>query len=269
MVIFSNCKINIGLRITGKRVDGYHDLETIFYPLGLKDAIEIMEAPAGVEEFRLISTGIEIPGELSSNLCYKAWRLIKNDFPDIPPVTIYIHKAVPIGAGLGGGSSNGAFTLRLLNEKFELNISDGQLQKYALQLGSDCPFFILNKPCIAKGRGEIMEEISCNLSGYHIALINPGIHISTAWAFSQVKPAPSVISDISSIPVKEWRNHVINDFEEPVFAKYPEIKAIKDEFYKQGAVFAAMTGTGSTVFGIFDRKPPKLAYLYADEISIS
>jgi len=168
---------------------------------------------------------------------------------------MHLHKAIPVGAGLGGGSSDGACTLKLLNEKFQLNLSPPQLLNYASSLGSDAPFFISNKPCFASGRGEIMEEININLSAYKIILINPGIHVSTGWAFAQTKPAlpQKNLTDIVMQPIAAWKDELKNDFEEPVFEKYPEIKNIKEELYHKGAVYAAMSGSGSTVFGIFDK----------------
>ena len=265
MITFSNCKINLGLRIIGKRTDGYHDIETLFYPLPLKDALEII--PSHTFEFH--HSGIAIPGDSSGNLCVKAYELLSKDF-DIPPVQVFLHKSVPVGAGLGGGSANGAFMLKLLNEKFGLGISDQKMIEYALQLGSDCPFFIINKPCLAYGRGELLKEVGLSLAGYYIVLINPGIHVSTAWAFSQLRSFSSdSIGDLISKPLTSWKKHLHNDFEKPVFEKYPDVQSIKEELYGAGALFASMTGTGSTVFGLFNRKPPKFDYLYTDEILIS
>ena len=257
MVLFPNCKINLGLRVTGKRSDGYHDLETIFYPVPLRDAAEIIAFPTKKEHpepFELTNTGITIPGEISTNLCTKAWQLIKKDFPSIPNIRMHLHKAIPIGGGLGGGSSDGAFTLILLNEELKLNLSTERLLAYALQLGSDCPFFILNKPCYATGRGEIMEEINVDLSEYYFVVVNPDIHISTAEAFrdlGEVKHTSVSPKNIISKPINTWKENLVNEFEEPVFKKHPLLKEIRNKLYDAGADYASMTGTGSSIYGIF------------------
>jgi 4-diphosphocytidyl-2-C-methyl-D-erythritol kinase len=269
LVLFPNCKINLGLRVTGKRPDGYHDLETIFFPLPLRDAAEITTVSAKQENdgFRLTATGTEIPGDITSNLCTKAWQLIKKDFPGLPVVRMHLHKAIPIGGGLGGGSSDGAFTLILLNEELKLNLTTEKLLSYALQLGSDCPFFIINKPCYATGRGEIMEEINIDLSGHHFVIINPGIHVSTREAFSDVviseKANPS-LKEIIAQPLSSWKHSLVNEFEGPVFRKHPELKVIKDKLYESGAAYASMTGTGSCLYGIFHNSK-KTANLLAGE----
>lgn len=250
MVQFPNCKINLGLRITRKRADGYHDLETVFYPVALKDALEIVPA----EEMSFQLSGLEINGQINDNLCLKAYQLLKTDFPVLPSVSIYLHKTIPMGAGLGGGSANGAFMLSMLNKKFQLNLSEQQLLNYALQLGSDCPFFIINTPCFATGRGENLSPVKADLSGYKIALVNPEIHVSTKEAFLNLSPAVPVksIREIIAQPVSTWKNELINDFEKNVFKQFPAIKAIKDDLYNSRAIYASMTGSGSTVFGIFE-----------------
>lgn len=269
MVLFPNCKINLGLRVTAKRPDGYHDLETIFYPIPLRDAAEITTFPAKESHngFELTLTGLEIPGELSTNLCKKAWQLIKNDFPNIPAVRMHLHKAIPVGGGLGGGSADAAFTLLLLNNELKLNLTTGELLSYALQLGSDCPFFIINRPCYATGRGEIMEEISVDLTDYHFVIVNPGIHVSTAEAFGNIVIAghgnPS-LKQIIVQPVSRWKNLLANDFEVSVFKKHPQLSEIKKRLYESGAAYAAMTGTGSCVYGIFHNSK-KTANLLAGE----
>jgi len=188
MLSFPNCKINLGLHILGKRDDGFHNLETVFYPVPFKDALELIPSTNTGIEFT--ATGLAVDGNAADNLCAKAYHLLKKDFPEIPTIKIHLHKAIPLGAGLGGGSADAAFMLKLLNEKFKLNLSTDQLINYALQLGSDCPFFIINKPCLATGRGEMLEEIAVDLSAYKIVLINPGIHINTGWAFP-ISPLPS------------------------------------------------------------------------------
>ena len=254
MVTFPNCKINLGLNIVNKRGDGYHDLETVFFPLQFKDALEVIEK----EEFEFSSSGLSIEGEKEKNLCVKAWHLLKRDFPHLPNIQMHLHKAIPMGAGLGGGSSDGAFTLKLLNKKFELDLSEKQLIKYSLQLGSDCPFFIANKPCFATGRGEILEQIELNLSEHKIVIVHPSIHISTAWAFANIKPAKPAkpIKQVIGKSILTWKDELRNDFELPVFEKYPEIKKIKEDVYNSGADYASMSGSGSAVYGIFRKEQP-------------
>jgi 4-diphosphocytidyl-2-C-methyl-D-erythritol kinase len=253
MLAFPNCKINLGLHILDKREDGFHNLETIFYPVPFRDALEVISSSGSTTEIEFTGTGLAVDGITEDNLCIKAYHLLKKYFPDLPSVKIHLHKALPIGAGLGGGSADAAFMLKMLNEKFKLNLSTPQLLNYALQLGSDCPFFLINKPCFATGRGEVLEEIAVDLSSYKIIFVNPGIHINTGWAFSNITPGlPSnSIKEIIQQPVSSWKAALKNDFENPVFAAHPAIKAIKETLYKQGAIYAAMSGSGSTVFGIF------------------
>jgi 4-diphosphocytidyl-2-C-methyl-D-erythritol kinase len=256
MVSFPNCKINLGLSITRKREDGYHNLETVFYPIQLKDILEIIPATnADTEKIIFSSTGLPIEGDEQNNLCIKAYHLLKADFPKIDSIQMHLHKLIPMGAGLGGGSADGAFALALLNKIFRLELTEQALIEYALQLGSDCPFFIINQPCIAKGRGEILERISLDLSDYQFLLVSPGIHINTGWAFSKIQPAEKAIglNEILSLPMTEWKNLLVNDFEKPVFENYPEIAAIKTDLYYEGAIYSALSGSGSTVFGIFKK----------------
>lgn len=251
MVSFPNCKINLGLRILRKRNDGYHDLETVFYPLPHFDIIELIH---GSDDLVFSGSGLRVAGEPANNLCFKAIQLLKKDFPELPAMRMHLHKNIPMGAGLGGGSADGAFTLQLINQKFRLGLSREQLLGYALQLGSDCPFFIINKPCIAYGRGEQLEEISIDLSDYGVLLVHPGIHVNTAEAFSGINPAEPAkpVRTIIQQPVNTWKNELINDFETTVFSKYPAIKSIKESLYSKGAIYAALSGSGSTVYGIFE-----------------
>jgi 4-diphosphocytidyl-2-C-methyl-D-erythritol kinase len=283
MIVFPNCKINLGLHILNKREDGYHNLETVFYPVQLRDALEVVRRDDGrlttddsktlseVEgslrviersrdnDIQFSSTGLPIAGDEANNLCIKAYHLLKKDFPTLPPVQMHLHKAIPMGAGLGGGSSDGAFALKLLNDKFQLGLSTQQLIDYALQLGSDCPFFIINKPCYATSRGEILETVALDLSDYHFAIVNPGIHVNTGWAFANLsgrsKRPDSELKAIIQQPIETWKDQLINDFEEPVSKAHPEIATIKQQLYDAGAVYASMTGSGSTVFGIFKEEP--------------
>ncbi len=250
MVTFPNCKINLGLNILQKREDGFHDIETVFYPVPITDILEIISSSEKKTQFN--NSGI-FTGEYENNLCLKAFHLVKKDFPEVPEIKMHLHKVIPMGAGLGGGSADAVFTLLLLNQKYNLNISEQQFFEYALQLGSDCPFFLLNQPCVASGRGEILEPIQLSLSGYKMLIVNPGIHINTKEVFNQITPAiPSKkIKEIIQQPISTWENELVNDFEKIVYPKYPQIKEIKENMYLHGAAYAAMTGTGSTVFGIF------------------
>jgi 4-diphosphocytidyl-2-C-methyl-D-erythritol kinase len=256
MVVFPNCKINLGLHILAKREDGFHNLETVFYPVVLKDVLEIIPAPNSNTDIEFSSSGLAVDGTTNDNICIKAYHLLKKDFAQLPNIKMHLHKTIPMGAGLGGGSADGAFALQLLNKKFNLNVSTPKLLNYAAQLGSDCPFFIINKPCYATGRGEMLEEINIDLSKYKIILINPGIHINTGWAFSQLSPAlqEKSIKLIIHQPIETWKAELKNDFEKPVFEKYPKIKNIREALYTEGAVYAAMSGSGSTVFGILEKK---------------
>ena len=283
MVVFPNCKINLGLNILRKRGDGYHDLETVFYPIQLRDALEVIrdhstviskqltvnslsltEMPEQSRDFgkrnsangiRLTTTGLTIEGDPNDNLCIKAYHLLKKDFPDLPAIQMHLHKVIPMGAGLGGGSADGAYALKLLNDNFHLNLSIEQLIDYALQLGSDCPFFILNQPCFATGRGEVMEEMALDLSAYQFVVVNPKIHIGTSWAFNNIKPTipTQSIKNLIQQPITTWKDTLLNDFEAPAISQYPEIGAIKEEFYNLGAIYSSMTGSGSTVYGIFEK----------------
>lgn len=254
MISFPNAKINIGLNIVEKRPDNYHHIESVFYPVQLTDALEVVEnkekdAPAIV----FTSSGIEIPGNPADNLCCMAYHLIATDYP-LPPVKIHLHKHIPIGAGLGGGSADAAFFIKLMKDIFELNISWGEMHHYARKLGSDCSFFITNKPVIAEGRGDEYESIQLDLGAYYIALIYPNIVIHTATAYKNAvpaKPSRSLENDILNLPVEEWKAFIKNDFEKTVFTVHPQLKSIKETLYNEGALYAAMSGSGSTVFGIF------------------
>lgn len=256
MISFPNAKINLGLNIIQKRADGFHDLETIFYPVpGLRDALEIVHGNAADGTLNFTHSGLEIAGDTTNNLCSKAYHLLKKDFPELPSIQMHLHKTIPMGAGLGGGSADGAFTLTMLNQQFGLGLNEQQLISYALMLGSDCPFFIRNQPSYATGRGENMQPVSLDLSMYRFVLINPGIHVSTAWAFSQLQPGKPKKSCLAIIQqaVTNWKNQLVNDFEIPVMQAHPEIQTIREELYQQGAVYASMTGSGSTVYGIFEK----------------
>jgi 4-diphosphocytidyl-2-C-methyl-D-erythritol kinase len=260
MIIFPNAKINIGLNIVSRRPDGYHNLETIFYPVKINDALEVIEAG----ELSFESTGLEIPGRMEDNLCIKGYHLLKKDF-DLPPLKIHLHKNIPIGAGLGGGSADAAFFIKLMNQKFSLGLKDEQMIDYAKQLGADCAFFIKNKPVFAFDKGDEFEPVKLDLSNYKIILVMPPVHVSTGEAFSGVKPAPvkDSLMELVYLPVAEWKNHIKNDFEPSVFKNHLMIRGVKAALYEAGALFASMSGSGACVFGIFD-KTPDLSELETD-----
>lgn len=264
MIVFPHCKINIGLNITAKRPDGYHNLQSIFYPVPLCDILESVKS----DELSIGQSGLPMNVEDQNNLILKAYQLLKQDF-DLEPAAIHLHKVIPMGAGLGGGSADGAFMLRLLNDIYDLNLTTKDLERYALQLGSDCPFFIHDYPCLVSGRGEILERIDLDLSHYYIKLVNPGIHISTSDAFSGIKPGKPDF-DLSSMTNENFENCVVkltNDFEKEAIRKHPQIGEIKVKMYNEGAFYASMTGTGSTVYGIYKIEPSKTFSEYIEFIS--
>jgi 4-diphosphocytidyl-2-C-methyl-D-erythritol kinase len=250
MISFPPCKINLGLHVVRKRADGYHDLSTCFYPVPWTDVLEIIPA----SDFSFSSSGNPIPGEAAQNLCIKAYSLLQAEF-NLPAVKIHLHKTIPTGAGLGGGSSDGAHTLRLLNQLFNLGLSSHQLQHYASQLGSDCSFFINDVPQLGSGRGEILQPIAVALKNKFAIIVKPEIHVSTAEAYAGVAPQSAAfpLEQVLSLPLGEWKEKLSNDFEKTVFAKYPLIEQIKEKLYHEGALYASMSGSGSAVFGIFSK----------------
>lgn len=250
MISFPPCKINLGLNIVRKRTDGYHDIETCFFPVPWCDVLEIIPST----KTKIFQTGIPIASEPTLNIVYKAYELLRKDL-GIGSVEIHLHKIIPHGAGLGGGSSDAAQALKLLNAIFSLSLSDNQLKKYALALGSDCPFFLDAKPMLGKGRGEFLEPVQIDLSGKYLVLIKPDESVSTAEAYSGVVPQLPTVSlvDIIRKPITEWRQSLVNDFENSVFSKHPEIAKIKDFLYSKDAIYSSMSGSGSTVYGIFDK----------------
>ncbi len=252
----------MGLHVLGKRRDGYHNLETVFYPLPIYDALEILPLSSQDNQPQFTLSGLPISGDAGSNLCIKAWHLIKKDFPQIPDVNIHLHKAIPMGAGLGGGSADGAFALMMLNDLFSLQLSAESLAEYALQLGSDCPFFIYNQPVFATGRGEVIEPVSILLKGYYFYIVNPNLHISTKEAFAQLQYQTHNISlqNIIEEPIENWKDNLVNDFEEGIAKSQPVISEIRQQLYNHGALYAAMSGSGSTVFGIFKNEPAPLLF---------
>jgi 4-diphosphocytidyl-2-C-methyl-D-erythritol kinase len=257
MLAFPNAKINLGLNVTGARPDGFHDIETVIIPIAFRDILEIIVS--GDDSFNFQTSGLRIPGNVEDNLCFRAYRLFKDEFK-IPGVRMHLHKVIPMGAGLGGGSSDAAFTIRLLNDIFSLTLNPVQLMKYAERLGSDCSFFIENISGFANGKGDQFEAIELSLAGYYVVIVVPPVHLSTKEAYRQVgnkQPAEN-IKAILRTPLDQWKNHLIYDFETPVFLRYPEILGIKEALYNEGAVYASMSGSGSSVYGLFDRILPDL-----------
>ena len=251
MLAFANAKINLGLHVTAKRADGYHDLETVFYPLKIYDVIEVTDA----DTTSCHILGVDIPGNPEDNLCMKAYQVLKDDY-DLPPQQITLLKNIPVGAGLGGGSADAAFLVKLVNDKFKLGLSDEQMENYVKPLGADCAFFIKNKPVLATGKGDEFALLQLDLSKYYFVLVKPEVHVSTADAYRGIIPkvATTSLKDLIHLPLKEWKSTIINDFEDPVFQKNPQIAEIKSSLYEKGALFALMSGSGSSVFAMFESR---------------
>lgn len=252
MITFPCAKINIGLQVTERRPDGYHNLDTVFYPIPLHDALEVVPAEAEGYDCRLHLSGVSIEGNPDTNLVVRAYRLLATDYA-LPPVDIYLHKHIPTGAGLGGGSADASYMLRLLREMFALDVSDEQLEVYAAQLGADCPFFIKCHPVYATGIGNEFHPIALDLSGMCLVVVKPDVFVSTKEAYSMVRPEKPVVTLDDKImrPIGEWRDTISNDFEKGIFALHPELALIKEKLYELGAVYAAMSGSGSALFGLF------------------
>ena len=250
MICFPNAKINLGLHITGKRSDGYHTIETIFYPVPLTDALEAVLS----EETSFKQTGIKLDSLPDDNLVMKAYTLMAKKYA-VPPLNIYLKKAIPSGAGLGGGSADAAFMLKLINELCEYNIAESKLEKIAASIGADCPFFIRNKPVLATGIGNLFKPSDISLKGYTICIVQPPVTVSTKEAYSKIKPQKPEFSlaKLSTLSISEWKNVLKNDFEPNIFKKYPVIEEIKEKLYTMGAEYAAMSGSGSAVFGLFQK----------------
>ncbi len=250
MICFPNAKINLGLNIVSQREDGYHNIETVFYPIGVRDALEIV--PAKEEKGRFVQSGIPVDGDPDQNLVVKAYRVLKEQF-ELPEIDIYLQKNIPFGAGLGGGSADAAFMLKLLNEFADLNLNPQELERYAARIGADCPFFIGNNPVFAEGIGNIFSPVKISLKDYFLVLVKPAIHVSTKEAYSLVRPRKPLknIREIIPEPIDTWKDNLVNDFEVSVFSLFPAIKTIKEELYHAGAVYSSMSGSGSSVFGIF------------------
>ena len=252
MVVFPNAKINLGLNVVAKRPDKFHDIVTCFYPVPVHDVLEIIETTGRKTSFR--SSGIAIPGKEEDNLCLKAFKMLNKDY-QLSTVDIYLHKIIPIGAGLGGGSADGAFALDALNDMFQLFLDSALLEEYAAQLGSDCPFFIRNKPVMAFEKGNVFGSVEADLSGKKLVLVYPEVHVSTAEAYSRIvphNPEQSVKEILENEPVENWKDKLVNDFEKSVFELYPQVRELKESLYQAGALYASMSGSGSSVYGIFE-----------------
>jgi 4-diphosphocytidyl-2-C-methyl-D-erythritol kinase len=274
MITFPIAKINLGLNVVEKRLDGYHNLQTVFYPVPIMDALEIAPMSEGFPsdvDCDLKVTNIHIEGDEQRNLVVRAYQLLKKDFPKLPRIHTHLWKGIPTQAGMGGGSSDCAYMIRLLNETFDLQLTNEQMQQYAAQLGADCAFFIESVPCYAEGIGEQLEPISLDLSGWYIGVVRPDIPVPTKEAFSRIHPHYPALNcrEVVMQPVETWRDNLINDFEESVFALHPEIGAVKEQLYKMGATYAAMSGSGSALFGLFKEEPDGLRQAFPDMFTFS
>lgn len=261
MIVFPHAKINLGLQILDRRADGFHNLETIFYPVQWKDALELIIDP-GLNNIHFSSSGFVIDAVAADNLCVRAYQLIKADFPALAGIRCWLHKTIPSGAGLGGGSSDAAFMLKAIRQWALPELSDEALHAYALQLGSDVPYFLHHTPAVATGRGEQLTPCSIDLSAYHILIVHPGIHVHTGRAFAALSPTRVYTSvyDALTKPVHTWKDCLFNHFEETVFDAHPEIGAIKNKLYDAGALYASLSGSGSSVYGLFEQKPENLVF---------
>jgi len=259
MVLFPNAKINLGLSVIEKRSDGFHNLETVFYPIQWTDALEVISS--GDQPISLNTSGLSVDGDIANNLCYKAWELLAKDYT-LPNLHAHLHKVLPMGAGLGGGSADAAFMLKMVNEVAGLGISNEKLTNYASKLGSDCAFFIENKPVFADGRGDHFSPIELDLSNFYFVVVMPPFTVNTAEAYSWIRPGiPKFrIHESIKMPIAKWKDYLINDFEAPVIKKHPLIGDIKNRLYSEGAIYASMSGSGASVYGIFDTKPKLSQY---------
>ena len=274
MITFPIAKINLGLNVVEKRADGYHNLQTVFYPVPIMDALEIVPMSDGFPsdvDCDLKVTNITIEGDEQRNLVVRAYQLLKADYPELPRVHAHLWKGIPTQAGMGGGSSDCGYMIRLLNETFDMGLSSEQMQQYAARLGADCAFFIESRACYAEGIGERLQPIDLDLSGWHIGVVRPDIPVPTKEAFSRIHPHYPALNcrDVVRQPVETWRDRLTNDFEESVFALHPEIGAVKEQLYKMGATYAAMSGSGSALFGLFKDEPDALRQTFPDMFTFS
>ena len=274
MITFPVAKINLGLNVVEKRADGYHNLQTVFYPVPIMDALEIVPMSDGFPsdvDCDLKVTNITIEGDEQRNLVVRAYHLLKADYPELPRVHAHLWKGIPTQAGMGGGSSDCGYMIRLLNETFDMGLSSEQMQQYAARLGADCAFFIESRASYAEGIGELLQPIDLDLSGWHIGVVRPDIPVPTKEAFSRIHPHYPALNcrDVVKQPVETWRDRLTNDFEESVFALHPEIGAVKEQLYKMGATYAAMSGSGSALFGLFKDEPDALRQTFPDMFTFS
>ena len=274
MITFPVAKINLGLNVVEKRADGYHNLQTVFYPVPIMDALEIVPMSDGFPsdvDCDLKVTNITIEGDEQRNLVVRAYQLLKADYPDLPRVHAHLWKGIPTQAGMGGGSSDCGYMIRLLNETFDMGLSSEQMQQYAARLGADCAFFIESRACYAEGIGERLQPIDLDLSGWHIGVVRPDIPVPTNAAFSRIHPHYPALNCREAVmqPVETWRDTLTNDFEESVFVLHPEIGAVKEQLYKMGATYAAMSGSGSALFGLFKDEPDALRQTFPDMFTFS
>lgn len=266
MVVFPCCKINLGLNVVAHRSDGYHDIETLFYPIPLNDNLEVVTAPRLTASYLLHETGIPLDGSGQHNLVVRVLETLRETYPQIPPVEIWLHKRIPAGAGLGGGSSDAAFMMRLLNTQYDLGMNDEDIEYRLARLGADCPFFNKCKPAFATGIGDRLEPVNLTLAGWNLVLVKPDIHVSTREAFSMIVPQRAEYPLLEALqrPVETWRETVSNDFEKSVFLHYPKIAAIKATLYDMGAVYASMSGSGSCVYALFHDRQPEVKEVFHD-----
>lgn len=263
MILFPPAKINLGLDVLRKREDGYHEIASCMFPIPLFDVLEVLPG----KQFQFHQTGLKVDGDLNENSVVKAFKLIQKKF-DIPDTYIHLRKQIPMGAGLGGGSADAAFTLRALNTLYTLKLEEDELRNLAAQLGSDCPFFITDNPQIAKGRGELLSPVELDLNGYFLKIINPGIHVGTAEAYRGVDLSGNglAIDKVIAEDPTHWKEHLHNSFETSIFGKYPELKSLKEQLYNEGAIYASMTGSGSTLYGLFMDEPKNTNTRYFERI---
>ncbi len=257
MIVFPNCKINLGLNVISKRPDGFHNIETVFYPVSWCDALEVIENTDGNRPFQISQSGLAIDGKLEENIVFKTWQAISK-IKTVPNILVHLHKTIPMGAGLGGGSSDAAFFIQLLNDKFQLNLPTTVQKEIASGIGSDCSFFLENTPVFASGKGDILSPVACDLSAYYILLVKPNVHSNTKEAYAGLTPQDSgyeLRKTVQTVPVPEWKNILKNDFEATLFKKYPVIETVKNILYNGGALYASMSGSGAAVYGIFKEHP--------------
>lgn len=280
MITYPIAKINLGLNVVEKRPDGYHNLQTVFYPVPIKDALELHQMddgfPSGVDCDLKVTISRHTPSfktectlmndDEGRNLVVRAYQLLKNDFPTLPRLHAHLWKGIPTQAGMGGGSSDCAYMIKMLNEYFTLGLSDDEMIGYAVRLGADCPFFIKSTPCYAEGIGEQLKPVNLDLTGWYIGVVRPDIPVSTKEAFSLIKPhyPQKCCCEVVMQPLETWRDELSNDFEESVFALHPEIARVKQQLYDMGATYAAMSGSGSALFGLFRNSPDRLGQLFPD-----